>query len=236
MRRAERRKGARGFNRIGGQILWRKGFVPDPVHKGRIGAVFQKPAHQIGEQGLVRADRRIDAARASEPVIAHHLDIEGLAHAMQALEFVVAKGEVRPRQMENRRHGLGVVGGELGEDHVPRDQKASGAGYIGDIGMGLPREDRKIRQTVHLSALDLAVPIGALDEPHHQAALAAARQIDDPVDDEGTALAIGLNHKAEPLPSGEVRVEGKAFQNVEAEFEAVGLFGVDIKADVIAPG
>ena len=37
--------------------------VDDAVDEGGVGAVLQQPAHQIGQQVLVAADRRIDAAR-----------------------------------------------------------------------------------------------------------------------------------------------------------------------------
>jgi hypothetical protein len=54
--------------------------------------------------------------------------------------------------------------------------------------MDLARIDGKIGQPVDLRALDLGVPIGALDQTHHDPLARAAAQIDDPVDDEGQRL------------------------------------------------
>jgi hypothetical protein len=59
--------------------------------------------------------------------------------------------------------------------------------------------DREIFEAVDLGALDLGVPIGALDQPHHHPAAGAAGEIDDEVEHEGAALAIGLHDEAEPF-------------------------------------
>ena len=47
---------------IADQIVERHLFVGDAVDEGRIGAVLEQPADEVGEQLLVAADRRIDAA------------------------------------------------------------------------------------------------------------------------------------------------------------------------------
>ncbi len=62
-----------------------------------------------------------------------------------------------------------------------RAQQFAGAGEVGHIGMYLAGEDRKIFQPVDLRALDFAVPVGTFDQAHHQVVLAAAGQINDPV-------------------------------------------------------
>ena len=95
---------------IGDDLPDRRIVVGKAMHEGGVGAVLQQPPHQIGEQVLVAADGRIDAARQVHAVAAHHLVIERLAHAVQALElkaFAVAGhgGDGRQR--------MGVVGGEL---------------------------------------------------------------------------------------------------------------------------
>ena len=84
-----------------------------------------------------------------------------------------------------------------------------------------------------LGALDLGVPIGALDQPDHQPPTRAAREIDEPVDHEDTALAVGLDHEAEPVPVREIRVEAQRLEEVERQIEAVGFLGVDVEADVV---
>jgi hypothetical protein len=42
--------------------------VGDAVDEGGVGAVLQQAAHQVGQQRLVRADRRVDAAGPAQPV------------------------------------------------------------------------------------------------------------------------------------------------------------------------
>ncbi len=43
----------------------------------------------------------------------------------------------------------------------------------------------KVFQAIELRPLDLGIPIGALDQSHHDAAIGAASKIDDVVEDEG---------------------------------------------------
>ena len=93
----------------------------------------------------------------------------------------------------------------------------------------------KAFQPVDLGALDLAVPVGALDQPHHQAMPAAARQIDQPVDHERAALLVGLDHEADAVPAGQLRLEAEPLQQVERDLQPVGLLGIDVEADVERP-
>src|SRR3546814_6814827 len=65
-----------------------------------------------------------------------------------------------------------------------RRQQLAGAGQVRYIGMDLARVHRIAFQPVDLSTLDLGIPIGALDQTHHQAMAAALSQIDDIIDDE----------------------------------------------------
>ena len=94
MRRAERLNGASGLYRIGDEVVDAHARVGDAVHERGVGAVLQQPANEVGEQGLVRADRRVNPARTIELVAADDLLVERLAHAVQALEFVLAAIEV----------------------------------------------------------------------------------------------------------------------------------------------
>ena len=107
------------------------------MDEGGVGAVFQQAAHQIGEQVGMRADRRIDAA-ARAFRLAHRL-VQLLAHAVQALELEAVA--VR-RHAQDRGDGMGVVGGELRIDAVGHRQQLSRAGYVGNVGIHLAREDR----------------------------------------------------------------------------------------------
>src|SRR3546814_6846591 len=85
-----------------------------------------------------------------------------------------------------------------------RRQQLAGAGQVRYIGMDLARVHRIAFQPVDLSTLDLGIPIGALDQTHHQAMAAALSQIDDIIDDERRTLLIGLNYKANAVPSGKL--------------------------------
>ena len=158
---------AHARHRIGDQLVDRRRLVDDAVDERGVGAVLQQPPHQIGQQILVAADRRIDARGACPACPAPTTSlVERLAHAVQALELEVA---AVARHLQHGRERVGVVGREL------RIEGARGsassllrAGEIGDIGRGLAREHGIARQAALLAPLDLAVPIGALDQPHHQ--------------------------------------------------------------------
>ncbi len=82
-----------------------------PVDEAGIGTVFQQATHEVGQQILMRANRRIDPHRtrdADEPVI------QRLAHAMQTLhlEIRVAGG------FQNDGQAVRIVRGEGRPQHV----------------------------------------------------------------------------------------------------------------------
>ena len=143
---------------------------------------------------------------------------------------------VRAGQRVDRRQRVRVVRRELRIDLGRRGQQLARAGEVGDVGVGLARVDRIAVLAVDLRALDLAVPVGALHQPHHQAAAAAPRQVDQAVDDRGAALLVGLDDEADAVPAGQRRLEAEPLQQVERELEPVGLLGVDVEADVVAAG
>ena len=97
VRRPERLDSAGGLNGIGDEVVDRHARIGDAVDERGVGAVLEQPADKIGEQGLVRADRRVDPARSIELVAADHLLVQRFAHAVQALEFVLAAIEIRDR-------------------------------------------------------------------------------------------------------------------------------------------
>ncbi len=63
--------------------------VDQLMNEGRVGTVLQQAAHQIGQQILVRADRGVDADVAG--VLLDHRVVQGIAHAVQALELELAR-------------------------------------------------------------------------------------------------------------------------------------------------
>lgn len=123
MRGARRLDGFCERDRIGDQGLDGKALIADLVDERRIGAVFQQAAHQIGQQRLMRADRGVDPARAVELLRADNFVVERLAHAVQALELVVADLEVQTRQRVDRGQRAGVMGRELWEDDIARREE-----------------------------------------------------------------------------------------------------------------
>src|SRR3546814_19043593 len=82
--------------------------------------------------------------------------------------------------------------------------------------MDLARVHRIAFQPVDLSTLDLGIPIGALDPTHHQAMAAALSQIVDIIADDRRKLLIGLNYKANAVPSGQLRVTAHSPKNFQS--------------------
>ena len=171
------------FNRIDDQLFDGHIVIPHSVDEGRVGSVFEQSAHEIGKQGFMRAHRRIDAARTIEPTCTNHIFIQRLAHAVQALKFIVAMGKFLARQLIDCGHCLRVMRGELRKDMLTLSEQFARASDIANIGMNLAGEHRKVFQAINLSALDLGIPIGALDQPDHDPMARPLRQIDNPVDD-----------------------------------------------------
>ncbi len=205
--------------------------VDDAVDERAVGAVLEQPPHEVGEQRLVRADRRVDAAGAIELRLADDLVVDALAHSVQALELVLRVAGQRVDRRDRER----VVGRELRIDRVRCREHRLRAGEIGDVGVHLAREDRVAGEAVDLRALDLAVPVRALDEPHHQAPpvlRARARRSSR----SSAARASGRPGRRSPgRPSRRATARAaSAREEVEREFEAVGLLGVDGEADVVA--
>ncbi len=182
------------------------------------------------------ADRRVNTARTVQFAIAdftNHLLIERLAHAVQALEFILARVVVLARQIVDGRQRMGVVGGELRVDKVRHRQQFLRAGEVGDVGVNLAGVNRVALKAFHLGALDFGVPVSAFHQTDHQTTTAAGGEIDQIIDNERAALLVRLNHKPDAVPARQLRLKAEFFQQIEGDFQAVGLFGVDINADVI---
>ena len=221
--------------RVFDQLVYRHRLIDEAIDEGAVRAVLQQPAHQIRQQGFVGADRRVDAAWLAEIFRADDIVVERLAHAVQTLEFVIVDTAFL-RHLEYRGQRLGIVRGELRIDRIRRSEQAAGADQIGKVGVRLAREYRVVGQPIDLGALDLTVPVGALDQAHHDPPLAAPGQIDQPVDDEGTAFLVGLDDKAHALPAGQIGIAGQRGEQVERKLQPFGLLGVDIEADVVLAG
>ncbi len=95
-----RSEGAHGFARVGDQGAHGHALVDDAVDEAGVGAVLEQAAHQVRQQILVRADRRVDAAGHVQVLRADHLGVQVGAHAVQALVLVRparARGGARRR-------------------------------------------------------------------------------------------------------------------------------------------
>jgi len=125
------------------------------------------------------------------------------------------------------------VGGELRIDGVGRGEELAGAREIADVAVDLAGEHWKAVEPVDLGALDLGVPVGPFDEPRHDPPARAAGEVDEPVDEDDAALAVGLDDEAEAVPSGKRRVEAQRLEDVEREIQPVHLLGVEVEADVV---
>ena len=113
------------LHRIGHQLVERQRIVGDAVDERGVSAVFQQAAHQVSQQRFMGTDRGIDAAGTVQLAVgdfAHHLLVERLAHAVQALELILARIVVVARHMVDRRQAVGIMGGKLRIDQVRHRQ------------------------------------------------------------------------------------------------------------------
>ncbi len=125
--------------------------------------------------------------------------IQGFAHAVQALEFDRDAGGLG--HVVDRRQGVGIVGCELRIDmRIASDQRLR-ASQVGNVRGGLGGKDRGIGTPLHLGALDLGVPIGAFDQPHHQAAACGPGKFDHLVEHFRGTLLIGLHRQSQSPPA-----------------------------------
>ena len=116
---------------------------------------------------------------------------------MQALKLEVAP---RARHRQNGGDAARVMRGELRKD-ARLFEELRRAGVEIEIGHRLAREHRIVGEAALLRALDLAVPIGALDEPHHEAPIVRVSERRDIVDRGRRAFQIGLHREPEIRPS-----------------------------------
>ena len=228
---ARQRQGAgeNGVQRRRQQCFGADGFISQLVHERRVGAVFKQPAHQVGEQVAVLAHGGVDAHR-NQPV--DDLAVHAVAHAVQALHLERRMG--RLRHLHDGGNGAGVVRGELRVDHGGMRDQPGRAGQVADVGVVLVREHRVPGQAAFLSALDLAVPIRALHQPHHEAQVVAPGHGGHLVDDGQRAGLVGLHGQAKALPLREARgdVASQGVDELQRQLQPVALLGIDGQVQV----
>ncbi len=125
-----------------------------------------------------------------------HLAMQRLSHAEEPLELV----RLVARDRREPRHAMGVVRGELRIEAVGAIKQSARGGEIGNIRIHLAREHGISREPGLLGPFDLAVPIGAFDEPHRDAPCRGPRHPGEIIDQRQRPLAVGLNRKPEPVP------------------------------------
>ncbi len=214
-----------GDKRIAGNVFRADLFVNDLIDKAGICPVFQQTPHQIGQEIAMRADGGIDAAPGG--FCLENDVMQGLAHAMQALEF---KGALVACHVEDGSGGMGVMGGELRIDAVRHRQELARIGDIAHIRRRFGGEDRKAVDPRHLCALDLGIPVGALDEAHHDLAVEAGGKVVKEINHMAGALTVSLHHNAKAVPSGKRRLFQNGLDHVERQRQAIRLFGVNVEA------
>ena len=200
--------------RINHQLINTDIGIDNPIHKRRVGAVFQQATHQIRQQRFVTTDRRINAAAQPQPVGADHIVVKRFAHAVQTLKLVILIADFQ-RQLPHGGEAVGVVRSKLREDRITGLEQHSGTHQIAQVGLGLAREHWIITQAIDLRTLDFAVPVSALDQPHGETSTAATRQIDHVIDQRRTAFLVGLNDKTQTVPAGQRRCKCQRFEQIQ---------------------
>ena len=200
------------------------------MHKRRVGAVLQQPAHQVGQQVAVRTHWGIDAA--GYRGVLQHLAVQPLAHAVQALQLKRRTGT--RCHLDDGGNGGRVVAGKLRVNGIRRVQQRPRTRQVGHIGMVLVGEHRVGGQTQFLGALDFCVPIGTLHQAAHQAQVVAPRQRDGVRYEFERTRLIGLHRHAKALPLRAVQrhlVEQRV-KHLKGELLAVHFLGIDGQVDV----
>ena len=216
-------------HRIGDDLGNRRIVIGKTVHEGGVGAVLQQAADEIGEKVFVAAHWRIDAAGLADETARHHLLVQRLTHAVQALELVAF---VVPCHDGDRRHRLRIVGGELREETIPPRQHVARTGEIAHVGRNFAGEDRERLEPAFLGPLDLGVPISALHKAHGQDAAGLFGEGRQPFQRRPGPAAVGLHGKAKAVPAVQLGCGSKAAEEFERDVETRRLLRIDGEADV----
>jgi hypothetical protein len=121
-------------DRIGDDVGDAHRRIGDPVHERRVGAVLEQAPHEVGQQVLVGADRRVDAARVAVRRRAH-LRVQRLAHPVQALELELAHAALGGARGDPRDR-VGVVRREHRVDRRAGVEHRLRAREVRHVGVG----------------------------------------------------------------------------------------------------
>ena len=170
------------------------------------------------------ADRCVDTAMAVEIGLVQHLLVQFATHAVQALVLEVL---AITRHSPDRADGVRVMGRKLRIERLTQFQQARRAGEIGNVGVGLAREHRVAGVPFDLGQLDLAIPVGTLDQPNRNPVPGPARQRCQPLDRRPTTPQIGLQRQAQAVPAGQRWITDDRGEHVELQHQARRFLSVD---------
>ena len=149
--------------------------------------------------------------------------MQRLAHAIETLELV----RTIAGKHGDGGNGMGVVRGELRKERFgPREQRPR-RGQISDVGIDLAGKHRIAGEPPLLRPFDLAVPIGALDQPHRNASARLRGNGAKPLDQRQRPLAIGLHREAKSVPASKRGIGEQRLDQSEAKLELILLLGID---------
>ena len=123
-----------------------------------------------------------------------------------------------------------------GKDPRPQGQQFSRAGDVVQIGHRLAGEHGIIVEAALLRALDLGVPIGALDQADHHPPVQVSRETIDVFDHIAGALLIGLDREAKAVPARERAVGKRRGDHVERQFQPVRFLRIDGEIEIVRHG
>ena len=141
----------------------------------------------------------VDPAGTAQPALRDgpcHFFVQWLAHAVQALKFILPGVVVLAGHFINGCHTVGVVRRELRVDDFGYRKQLARTSQVGNVTVYFSRVDGVAFQAILLGALDFAVPVGTFDQSDHQAMMAATPQVDQVVEHEGRPFLISLHHEA----------------------------------------
>ena len=158
-----------------------------------VGAVFEHPPREVGEQVFALADRSVDAVRESESGAQRF--VQRFAHAVKTLQF--DRNARAPREDDRRRRAARVVGGELWAQNIGAVEQRARARQERSVGRFFAGENRILRRAENLRVFDFKIPIRAFDQPHRENAPLGARERRQKIDGLQGAFLIRLRDKAQ---------------------------------------
>ncbi len=100
------------------------------------------------------------------------------------------------------------------------------AGDVVQIGHRLAGEHRIVVEAALLRALDLGVPVGALDKPHHHPPVQRPRELISVADHVVRALLVGLNGKPKTVPAPKRSIAERGRDHLQRQLQPIGFLGI----------